>query len=241
MKENERWLLQWGPVNGGPFAKLSFMRYGSHACTSLLPALHTCCHCDTLAERSLCSPRDQFKPWQHRAKPGCHLFRGTPWKKTLFPSVRGPLWHFVSMCMCECEWVGKGEWERRLIKIWLQAGCVCVRQGSMVIMLISHFLSECWKNTFFFHQPGRLLPPMLPTFMLQQGWSEGQKSGNQVNYGRRLADKSERNGRESANSREREWDCVVFFNRLGECRRVTAAGRARPGHLFRWISCDALN
>lgn len=72
--------------------------------------------------------------------------------------------------------------------------CMCVRQGSMVIMLISHFLSECWKNTFFFHQPGRLLPPMLPTFMLQQGWSEGQKSGNQVNYGRRLADKSERKG-----------------------------------------------
>lgn len=78
----------------------------------------------------------------------------------------------------------------------LDAGrvCMCVRQGSMVIMLISHFLSECWKNTFFFHQPGRLLPPMLPTFMLQQGWSERQKSGNQVNYGRRLADKSERKG-----------------------------------------------
>lgn len=35
---------------------------------------------------------------------------------------------------------------------------------------------------------------MLPTFMLQQGWSEGQKSGNQVNYRRRLADKSERKG-----------------------------------------------
>lgn len=35
---------------------------------------------------------------------------------------------------------------------------------------------------------------MLPTVMLQQGWSEGQKSGNQVNYRRRLADKSERKG-----------------------------------------------
>lgn len=37
----------------------------------------------------------------------------------------------------------------------LDAGrvCMCVWQGSMVIMLISHFLSECWKNTFFFHQP----------------------------------------------------------------------------------------
>lgn len=33
-----------------------------------------------------------------------------------------------------------------------------------------------------------------PIFMLRQGWSEGQKSGNQVNYGRWLADKSEREG-----------------------------------------------
>lgn len=47
-------------------------------------------------------------------------------KKTLFPSVRGPLRHFVSVCMCECEWVGKREWERRLITIWMQTGCVCV-------------------------------------------------------------------------------------------------------------------
>lgn len=122
--EREREMaLQWKLVKGGPFAKLSFMRYGSHACTSLLPAPHTCCHCDTLAERSLCSPGDQFKPWQHHTKPGCHLFRGTP-QKTLFPSVRGPPRHFVSMCMCECEWVGKGEWERRLIKIWMQTGVV---------------------------------------------------------------------------------------------------------------------
>lgn len=43
-----------------------------------------------------------------------------------------------------------------------------------------------------FLQPGSPLPPMLPTFMLRQGWSEGQKSGNQVNYGWCLADKSER-------------------------------------------------
>lgn len=78
---------------------------------------------------------------------------------------------------------------------------------------------------------------MLPTFMLQQGWSEGQKSGNQVNYRRWLADKSERKG-EKVGIIGRLW---FFFNRLGECCRTTAAGRARPGHLFCWISCDALN
>lgn len=48
-----------------------------------------------------------------------------PPKKPFFPSVRGPLRHFVSMCMYECEWVGKGEWERWLIKIWMQTGRAC--------------------------------------------------------------------------------------------------------------------
>lgn len=157
--------LQWKPVKGGPFAKLSFMRYGSHACTSLLPALHTCCHCDTLAERSLCSPGDQFKPWQHHTKPGCHLFRGTP--RNPSPHLSGgPPRHFVSVCMCECEWVGKEEWERRLIKIWMWMGVeeeglrgqrVCMQvervnvwQENTVIMLIFLFL-------FCFQDVGRIL------------------------------------------------------------------------------------
>lgn len=98
--------LQWKPVKGGPFAKLSFMRYGSHACTSLLPALHTCCHCDTLAERSLCSPGDQFKPWQHHTKPGCHLFRGTP--RNPSPHLSGGL--RGTLCPCVC--VNVSGWER---------------------------------------------------------------------------------------------------------------------------------
>lgn len=93
--------LQWKPMKGGPFAKLSFMRYGSHACTSLLPALHTCCHCDTLAERSLCSPGDQFKTWQHHTKLGCHLFRGTP--RNHSPHLSGGL----QVC------VNVSGWERR--------------------------------------------------------------------------------------------------------------------------------
>lgn len=65
-------------------------------------------------------------------------------------------------------------------------------------------LEEYFLLPSFFLQPGRPLPPMLPTFILRQGWSEGQKSGNQVNYGRRLADKSERKrGKERESTRER--------------------------------------
>ena len=106
--EREREMaLQWKPVKRGPFAKLSFMRYGSHACTSLLPALHTCCHCDTLAERSLCSPGDQFKPWQHHTEPGCHLFRGTP-QKNPSPHLSGGL--RGTLCPCVC--VNVSGWER---------------------------------------------------------------------------------------------------------------------------------
>lgn len=33
--------------------------------------------------------------------------------------------------------------------------CMCVWQGSMAIMLISHFLSGCSKNTFFSHHAGQ--------------------------------------------------------------------------------------
>lgn len=79
----------------------------------------------------------------------------------------------------------------------------------VVIMLISLFLSKTLEEYFllrsFFLQPGSLLPPMLPTFMLRQGWSEGQKSGNQVNYGWWLADMSEiKRARECRSNRERE-------------------------------------
>lgn len=56
--------------------------------------------------------------------------------------------------------------------------------------------------------PGHPLPPMLPTFMLRQGWSEGQKSGNQVNYGRWLADKRER---KRARERESTRGLLGFF------------------------------
>lgn len=42
--------------------------------------------------------------------------------------------------------------------------------------------------------PGGRASATYADFMWRQGWSEGQKSGNQVNYGRRLADKSEREG-----------------------------------------------
>lgn len=86
-------------------------------------------------------------------------------------------------------------------------------------------LEEYFLLRSFFLQLGSLLPPMLPTFMLRQGWSEGQKSGNQVNYGWWLADKTERKrARESWSNREREGDCCfVFFNHLVEYCWVAAA------------------
>lgn len=162
------------------------------------------------------------------------------------------------MCMCECEWVGKGEWERRLIKIWMWTGvggghawgrsvCMCAWETEcvVVIMLISLFLSKTLEEYFllrsFFLQPGSLLPPMLPTFMLRQGWSEGQKSGNQVNYGWWLADMSEiKRARECRSNREREWDCCFFYHLVEYCW-VTAASLAWPGRLFFQICCDAPN
>lgn len=73
-------------------------------------------------------------------------------------------------------------------------------------------LEEYFLLRSLFLQPGSLLPPMLPTFMLRQGWSEGQKSGNQVNYGWWLADKSERKrARERGSNRKMERDCCFFL------------------------------
>lgn len=73
-------------------------------------------------------------------------------------------------------------------------------------------------------QRGSLLPPMLPTFMLRQGWSEEQKSGNQVNYGWWLADKSERKqGRERRSTRGREQDCCFFITGLNTAGSVQQA------------------
>ncbi len=254
-------VLQWKPVKGGPFAKLSFMSYGSHACTSLLPALHTCCHCDTLAERSLCSPGDQFKPWQHHTEPGCHLFTGTP--ETPLPICQG-----ASEALCVhvyvWMWVGGKGGVREEVNQDLDAdgsgrrACkgkecvhVCVREwmcgrGARSLCWFSFFFQDIRRIPSFyvpfFLQPGSLLPPMLPTFMLRQGWSERQKSGNQVNYGWWLADKSERKrARKSGCNIERQWDCRVFFYHLVECCWVAAASLTWPGRLFCQISCDAHN
>lgn len=73
-------------------------------------------------------------------------------------------------------------------------------QGEEVCIVGKHghyadfsFSFKMLEEYFFFCQPHGLLPPMLPIFMLRQGWSEEQKSGNQVNYRWQLADKSERN------------------------------------------------
>lgn len=57
---------------------------------------------------------------------------------------------------------------------------------------------------------------MLPTFMRRLGWSEGQKSGNQVNYGWWLADKRERKRvRERESSRGRAFFFLLFFSSFG--------------------------
>lgn len=72
-------------------------------------------------------------------------------------------------------------------------------------------LEEYFLLRSLFLLPGSLLPPMLPTFMLRQGWSKEQKSGNQVNYGWWLADMSERKqAGECGSSRRRKQDCCVF-------------------------------
>lgn len=159
------------------------------------------------------------------------------------PSVRGPLRHFVSMCMCECEWVGKREWARRLIKSWMLMGAG--QWGSeCVVGEHSHYadfpfsfktLEEYFLLRSFFLQPGHPLPPMLPTFMLRQGWSEGQKSGNQVNYGWWLADKRERKRareRESTAGRVFFFFFAVFFHHLVEYCWVIAASLAWPDRPF---------
>lgn len=70
--------------------------------------------------------------------------------------------------------------------------CVCGRgeHGHYADFPFSFKMLE--EYFLFLFSRGSLLPPMLPTFMLQQGWSYEQKSGNQVNYGWWLADKSEK-------------------------------------------------
>lgn len=114
--------------------------------------------------------------------------------------------------------------------------CVCVagKHGHYADFPFSFSILE---EYFLFPLAGQSSATYAAHFRLQQGWSEGQKSGNQVNYKRRLADKSERKG-EKVGIIERQ---CFFFNHLGECCRASAAGRAQPGHLFCWISCDALN
>lgn len=146
-------VLQWKPVNGGPFAKLSFMRYWSHACTSLLPAPHTCCHCDTLAERSLCSPGDQFKPWQHHTELGCHLFRGTP---------QNPICQRASEALCVYVhvwmWVGGKGGAREEVNQELDAdGSRRVREW----MCGRGAQSLCWFS-FFFQDVRRILSFTFP-------------------------------------------------------------------------------
>lgn len=88
--------------------------------------------------------------------------------------------------------------------------CVVGKHGHYADFLFSFkTLEEYFLLRSLFLQPGRLLPPMLPTFMLQQGWSKEQKSGNQVNYGRWRADKSERkHAGDRRSTRRREQDSV---------------------------------
>lgn len=101
-------------------------------------------------------------------------------------------------CMCECEWVGKEEREEEVnqdldaAEEGGQSMCVCVagEHGHYVDFPFSFKTLE----EYFLFWADELLPPMPPDFMSRQGWPEGQKSGNQVNYGWRLADKSEREG-----------------------------------------------
>lgn len=126
----------------------------------------------------------------------------------------------MSACMCECEWVGKEEWEEEVnqdldaVEEGGPSVCVCVagEHGHYVDFLFSFRMLE--EYFLFCCGADGLLPPMLPGFMSRQGWSEGQKSGNQVNYGWRLADKSEREG---------SFFLLLLSNHLPECRGVVAA------------------
>lgn len=98
--------------------------------------------------------------------------------------------------------------------VWRGSVCMCARESEVCGRGARHYAdflysSKTLEEYFLLHslslQAASLLPPMLPTFMLRQGWSEEQKSGNQVNYGWWLADKGERKrARERRSARGRE-------------------------------------
>lgn len=139
------------------------------------------------------------------------------------------------MCMCECEWVGKGEWERRLIKILMRTGvgggavwrsaCRCGWESERARHYADFPFSFKTLEEYILLHPGSLLPPMLPTFMRRQGWSEEQKSGNQVNYGWWLADRTERKrARERRSIRGGEQDhcffVIIWLNTTGSLQQT---------------------
>lgn len=147
---------------------------------SVVPGINSNPDNTTLNRGAICS---EEPPEKH---PSSHLSGGL--RGTLCPRA----------CVNVSGWE-RGSGKRRLIKIWTQRRkegrvcvCVCVawEHGHYVDFLFSFRMLE--EYFLFCCGADGLLPPMLPGFMSRQGWSEGQKSGNQVNYGWRLADKSER-------------------------------------------------
>ena len=110
----------------------------------------------------------------------------------------------------------------------------CVRVCVCVCVAGKHGHYADFPFSFSILEEYSLLPLAGPSsatyaahFYAAAGWSEGQKSGNQVNYGRRLADKSERKGEKVGIT-----GGLCYFNGPGGWCRAPAAGRPGPAGCF---------